>query len=1789
MDHHNVSAKLKSLASYGQALMRQGTEKLSKLNYKGYRITPVHVGVGAVAVALAVVALIAQFIKKYQSQIHHAPGQSSALLIGDPGVKLKVPDPKPAGAGQPPVSPAVPKEKQESVPKKAVELENIVDSSDVEEPFSGSGSGVEEQSPDLELEKKLELVGSKLVDSENVSDSSSVEEQSPRLESEANKLELVVEEEVSIVDRQPPPPPNLAPPKVFKVGPLQVRLQKGIEQRLQKKAQDTMAEFLPKIAEVAREADSQEVASLAAEARVLLDIAQSEGWHKKVYQGYQVQRHLRDLITTLELHQVANEFTETNRKSLEILKSSDASPLLSLRRSLEYLGSCRRFIADLNNEKESVDEKDNLKKLDNLYIGKFGTNDVIDKEIDFVLKNISNQLENLKFTGDTYKSLSILAKSFSTDSEGLQVITEWLTRHKDVYDRELRISKAYNDAISRAMVLSASAEMSGKEWMDCVKTLVDALDEEKIDQTESREVGKLLLQLAYTQKLEDLKNHPQTETKFINAYLSGAKRAPNIASAPQLAALSVLVQEFITRVEPVGRAVLAMHNGIAGTQALLKSLEGNPNSIEDHEGKFKKLYSEYAQLSTDHFELTLPWKASLDHCRAELDTLSFNLGHNAMKESVVIDYREPSQAPVIDEKMILLLSNRGLDGDTKKLMAKNLSRLGEMKGSGTAEEQESETWIYTGASGEKVELKTRAFPEELAARYVVCFQGSDQGETTIDSANVELDREKWAGLIEQALPGVGCSAEPPMIAGVLNSLWREGGLAQTWLKSNQVINRANQTNTQLRLTQDEVIRVDIKLEKDDLVITHQVNYGLGLQDHSTGQATPLDAHAVHILTSRIPLNDSTKISVEWQAQPFKPDEKMPLEAVKAEAAEPQLQGKGVRLGDSLIEDTEDLRKYLEELQPHELRDYKYALSLQAAQKKFPKERLDTPLGGKVEELRAILNSNTPTHYKRYAAFRSALMVILDSQDYKDQRDLAIKAKEEESSALSLSDYSFVMVEHEDKAFKYIMDINFARYRDNKMDLYTEVLVERALIAGRAKLALPALPKSATPAQRIEDGIKCMKAAGQTEMGESPYYVKLGKFKGYTNVWFDSAGDTNVLFPWPKVEIYGEKRAWLRFGTPTAGAVVNPDMIAYTDELELRGEKHAFFNLQDRNPKRMSHPEYWTGSPERARSLAIEKELNAKKSCFAVTLPHDTDFFHQRGQFANEEQAGTFKASLMWEMNEPNGGFYFPPSLTGESSADKREFLNGLGKIFDDVHQYVYDGKKTLTAEERRNFIEIAYVFIILKILVASGATSFNISCKDAIDRGGVLNALMLFVIAVLNGEDVSSPAFQKKLDTFTHGPAFVVKTQGVLSSRSPQLLGPLKQLFERREVLQNSPLKMEYLQQFRPEYLENPKGKAKPLGGIIEGIVTYALKNPERSEGSPYERADKLLNEVIEIIPDPKVRDPLLDYAKRMLDSDTRLVAPQDDTSMVGRISKEIDEISDGIFKLFPEVPHGVKNIHSHGPDGRKANANYAAEQVNAVWGDHRKLTLDEFGGIVKSPEELERILNSSKQLLDRAGNLINSPEDLKTVTGLDEFYRLLKLQLKNLNSALVSAGSKVQQADPFKALSGRAEKLSEDLKTKRKEQLVKVPASEEAEASPSSEYLKIQLQYDLVQGVRKVVGRTYDSLFADCYVKKYFAPYAEGIKDPRKSYDEPRFYTNLVAEMEMGPMDQPDLSIQNQVINAFDKQTKALYKKIKRIDSKEQIKSSPDRKEWETLLSAAWEREGFPGQIRRQRAVNFL
>ena len=71
----------------------------------------------------------------------------------------------------------------------------------------------------------------------------------------------------------------------------------------------------------------------------------------------------------------------------------------------------------------------------------------------------------------------------------------------------------------------------------------------------------------------------------------------------------------------------------------------------------------------------------------------------------------------------------------------------------------------------------------------------------------------------------------------------------------------------------------------------------------------------------------------------------------------------------------------------------------------------------------------------------------------------------------------------------------------------------------------------------------------------------------------------------------------------------------------------------------------------------------------------------------------------------------------------------------------------------------------LQLLKLSDADTFNMSCKDAIDRGGKSMALLLRVLGIISGKD-QEPEFAEEQMVSTHSPALIVKKQPIIPGRA---------------------------------------------------------------------------------------------------------------------------------------------------------------------------------------------------------------------------------------------------------------------------------------------------------------------------------------------------------------------------------------------------------------------------------------
>ena len=239
---------------------------------------------------------------------------------------------------------------------------------------------------------------------------------------------------------------------------------------------------------------------------------------------------------------------------------------------------------------------------------------------------------------------------------------------------------------------------------------------------------------------------------------------------------------------------------------------------------------------------------------------------------------------------------------------------------------------------------------------------------------------------------------------------------------------------------------------------------------------------------------------------------------------------------------------------------------------------------------------------------------------------------------------------------------------------------------------------------------------------------------------------------------------LRFGTPTYQGALSTNVLEelklFLDSYKQQGKKHIYFNHQ--NPFGSNWYKGWFGD-ERGRIKQIDnlaQEEQYRDTFYTVNLPFDGDFFEQRGVFSNLNNTTEFVKEFKESLIQQKHGLKFP-------DFDGRDQI--LKEAVDSVLEDCFEGRETLTPEERTSFQLLTYVRLENAIVRALEADSYNSSCKDAMDRGGVISALRFYLALVENGLE-EDPQALKVFRTILHAPALLIKEQAVISGRHKRLL-----------------------------------------------------------------------------------------------------------------------------------------------------------------------------------------------------------------------------------------------------------------------------------------------------------------------------------------------------------------------------------------------------------------------------------
>ncbi|MFN0064894.1 MAG: hypothetical protein ACKVOH_01520 [Chlamydiales bacterium] len=237
---------------------------------------------------------------------------------------------------------------------------------------------------------------------------------------------------------------------------------------------------------------------------------------------------------------------------------------------------------------------------------------------------------------------------------------------------------------------------------------------------------------------------------------------------------------------------------------------------------------------------------------------------------------------------------------------------------------------------------------------------------------------------------------------------------------------------------------------------------------------------------------------------------------------------------------------------------------------------------------------------------------------------------------------------------------------------------------------------------------------------------------------------------------------LRFGTPThervgGKAEVIPLMRLFLDHCVAHGKRVTSFQHQNAQEKSALKGNEW---PRLRAMIKLGEEPRYAGTLFVITLPMDGDFFKQKGAFAKLDDATAFKREFEGQIAGIAGvqRFHFP------DGHGVREITDDMHAIIENVHTTFFEGRETLTVEERQVFQMLTYVFMEEYFLARTRPDYYHGQCKDAMDRAMSMKAISYYINLIRTGGD-KDPRKLENFRTFVHMAPLMIKGVGMHGER----------------------------------------------------------------------------------------------------------------------------------------------------------------------------------------------------------------------------------------------------------------------------------------------------------------------------------------------------------------------------------------------------------------------------------------
>ena len=185
------------------------------------------------------------------------------------------------------------------------------------------------------------------------------------------------------------------------------------------------------------------------------------------------------------------------------------------------------------------------------------------------------------------------------------------------------------------------------------------------------------------------------------------------------------------------------------------------------------------------------------------------------------------------------------------------------------------------------------------------------------------------------------------------------------------------------------------------------------------------------------------------------------------------------------------------------------------------------------------------------------------------------------------------------------------------------------------------------------------------------------------------------------------------------AVVIDEFLGFLRELSDEKGKYLLINLQDTTSLR-----------EQARSKALvdlQKRAEFNSVLTVITLSKSSSFYNQIDEYAYLSASDQFIYKLKeLLLSKEDKGFFLPTNY------HNKRFEDFIDTSCDFILETFFFGKKDLSKQERKDFIELFYHFLILKIIEIEQPEFLSFTCKDAVDVGSSLSASFFSFIKLLS-------------------------------------------------------------------------------------------------------------------------------------------------------------------------------------------------------------------------------------------------------------------------------------------------------------------------------------------------------------------------------------------------------------------------------------------------------------------------